>query len=549
MQTYKFEDFQEEANTVNIEESGPYRIHSRKAVRIKGRAQCAAEEALNNCDEENDDTKPKSLEIKLEYSAPATLQENTASKKKKKKKKSKKDKNKRKGPKEIKKFIDRLDYDDRPINNGNILADIIQYKDYIKVINEDIYLYEPDTGYFRLCQKQDIGTRIVQLLQDKKSFRYKLTTSEVNECHKFLLYQEELQCTSLKEGADRKYILCKNGVLDLETFELKPFSPKYEFTSAVHASFDPDAEGEAFKRFLSFITNEDKEFKWLLQEVTGYIFSYYYNLRYAFMFQGPKATGKSLYLSLIRQIIGPENTSSVNLQELESEYYVSAVLKARVNIAPDIPTEPIRKEISKFKSLTSNLDTLTGRDPYGQTRQRECRTKLVFGSNQNIQLVGISADSVEAFFDRMIFLPFTHRVNDHERDPLLKEKLLKERDYIFLWACKGMHRILENNFTLSYCEAAERMKEAVWANYCPEQVFFKRHIVRTDEDTYCSSKQIVDAFARYCAEREIRSSSKNLRDYLEENLRIPKGKKRVNEKGEVVSNGNPISVYQGITLK
>ena len=59
----------------------------------------------------------------------------------------------------------------------------------------------------------------------------------------------------------------------------------------------------------------------------------------------------------------------MDLQNLDNEYYRSALLGAKVNIAPDTPASSI-KEITTFKSLTSELDVISSRAPYEKVKQR-----------------------------------------------------------------------------------------------------------------------------------------------------------------------------------
>ena len=136
----------------------------------------------------------------------------------------------------------------------------------------------------------------------------KISSKDLDEAYKSLFINADTQCDSIEKAYNKPYVLYLNGVLDVETMELKEKSYKYEFTSGINARYDEDAEGEVFENYLAYVTNEDEELKRLLQEILGYVLSNYTNIRTAFVFLGIKGTGKSLMLDIIRNLVGSENT-------------------------------------------------------------------------------------------------------------------------------------------------------------------------------------------------------------------------------------------------
>lgn len=478
--------------------------------------------------------KKKNKKQKIEYFEPV---------KKYKKKKNSKEK--------AQKLLEEISVPEKN-NNGSIIADILEIKKFIHVEGNDIWVYMENMGCFKLLEKYEIGSAIMDLLQKNHGeYHGKITSREINEAITMIKMKSKLQGKPLSNMLNLPYILCQNGVVSLENLKLKDFSPDYEFTRTVNASFDNTAKGDAFEKYLDYATEGDTEKKKLLQEIVGYILSTYSNLRIAFMFIGPKRSGKSLILSIIRELIGAEHISSINIQDFESEYNRATILNAAANIVPEMPSTPIKKEISTFKALTSSLDSITGRKPYGMPQNKACNTKLLFASNEVPKLVGVSPESVEAFYDRIIVVPFMHRVSDEDRDPNLNVALMNERDYIFTWACKGMKRLIKNNYHFSDCKAAQEFKEYCWARQCPEQSFCEYHLKRTEDDIYESSKKIKDTFEDYCKEHHIKCSNKNaIINYLDYawGYSGPCGKKRIDDSGHITTKGNPISVYQGIRL-
>lgn len=478
----------------------------------------------------------------------ATINKFEKQQKKKRKKKHKKDKKELQkeqtttGPKQIettRKFV-----------NGKVLARGFSNEFVIKVIRKGIYIYDKKKGCFKLCDKQSIQTLLTSWIESNGLDPDTIPQSDLDEAYKALFINAKLQCEEISGAYNKPYVLCENGVLDVENMTLLKKSPDYEFTNAVNASFDTDAEGPLFKQQLEFVTQGDKSYKKRLQEVMGYALSNYVNIRTAFVYIGPKGSGKSLYLDVIRNLVGVENTSAVNIQDIENEYYVSKILEKKMNIAPDIPAKPIKGEISKFKSLTSDLDVISGRNPYEEVKAQRSRTKFYFGSNNHFTFSGISKDDIEAFFDRMMYLPFRNVIPREERIYGYAERLQKEYNYIFTWAMKGLKRLIENNFVFTPCEISEKEKEVAMAKYCPEQVFFDTCIKQVESERYESSRLINDAFKEFCAEKGSAGSGYNIISFLEEQG-YHRVRKRVNEEGftESSSEINPTYVFEGIRLK
>ena len=106
----------------------------------------------------------------------------------------------------------------------------------------------------------------------------------------------------------------KNGVLNIETLELIPYSREYYFTSKLNVDYNPQADCPKIKKFLiEVVEPEDVD---LLIEIVGYCLYRKYHIQKAVMLVGGGANGKSTYLLLICYFLGEDNVCSVSLQDL-----------------------------------------------------------------------------------------------------------------------------------------------------------------------------------------------------------------------------------------
>lgn len=155
---------------------------------------------------------------------------------------------------------------------------------------------------------------------------------------------------------------------------------------------------------------------------------------------------------------------------------------------------------------------------------------------------------IQAVFNRLLYIPFQNRpISDKEDNKHLSDILFEERDLIFTWAIKGLREYVENNETFPISKLSEEVKQANMSKYCPEKVFFNTYL-KEASGYYESSSAIKDAFSEFCYENNV-SKKADIGRFLDEHQRIPKMKKRIDDKGNLTSIGNPIYVYEGIRLK
>lgn len=464
-------------------------------------------------------------------------------KKDKKAKKKKKQKKQKKVQKKVNAYSSQLDTSSRKQNNGATLAKILSTAIDIKVVGDTIYLYDLEAGFFKPSNKQQVMTAINSWLEENRDDFLKFSMRDNKEAVERLMTDASIQAEELDKAYNKPYILCKNGVLDLNKMILLDRSPKYGFTNCLNANYDENSKGEKFKKFINHATNGDESLKKLIQEVMGYLISNYTYKRTAFTLGVKSGTGKSTILNSLIGLIGAENKCEVPLNLMENEYQSASILTSRLNIVPD-HNKAVIKDISRFKSFVSDNDFITGRRPCEMPFSRRCRTKMIFGTNHHFNFSGLGADDLEAFFDRMIYIPFNRKFES--KIDGFSDLLIPEYDYILTWASKGLHRLIENNFQFTECPAAERMKLEAMAQCNPEEVFFQQ-CLKSAEDRYESSSAITEAFKYFCLKNNIKGNF-NIAAYLDMK-NILKTRKRINDGGWITSEGNPVYVYEGIRLK
>lgn len=162
----------------------------------------------------------------------------------------------------------------------------------------------------------------------------------------------------------------------------------------------------------------------------------------AFILTGGGSNGKSSYLKIVRKLSGDENTSSLDLKELNMRFKTAELFGKLANIGDDISGEYI-KDNSEFKKLVTgeslNVER-KGRDPFDFTNY----AKLIFSANRMPRI----NDTSSGLMRRLMMIPFNAKfsASDPDYDPFIQDKLISDESmqYVLNLAINGLKRLLKN---------------------------------------------------------------------------------------------------------
>ena len=327
------------------------------------------------------------------------------------------------------------------------------------------------------------------------------------------------------QSSDANLIAFKNGVYDIETGELMPFSPEYIILNKINYDFIPDAYSEVADKTLLKLSCNDEEIRSLLEEVIGYTFYRRNELRKSFILIGDKANGKSTYLDMIKTLLGDANTAALDLKELGDRFKPAELFGKLANIGDDIGDEFIANP-AIFKKLVSgdriNVER-KGQDPFDFNNY----SKLLFSAN-NIPRIKNKSGAV---LDRLVIIPFNARfsVNDEDFDPYIKYKLRKPESiqYLIQVGIAGLRRVLENRKFTTSLKVEKEIREYE-ENNNPILLFFKEDIQIENEPT----REIYAKYNEFCMANSFNPMSniefsKQVKKYLDLEIidKTIKGKK------------------------
>ncbi|MEO2045363.1 MAG: phage/plasmid primase, P4 family, partial [Pirellulales bacterium] len=215
-----------------------------------------------------------------------------------------------------------------------------------------------------------------------------------------------------------KFLNVQNGLLRLSDRHLLPHDTGYLTSIQIPARYDPQAACPTIDRCIREWFPKDAMD--IAYELIGYLAVPDLSIQQAVLLLGTGGNGKSRYLEMVRQFIGPANVTAVSLHKLEANRFASARLAGKlVNICPDLPSGHLT-ETSVFKAITGG-DRIEGEQKFKDAFEFSPFCRLVFAANK----IPRSSDFSVGYFDRWKVIPFTNRFRGRANE-IPKEQLDKK---------------------------------------------------------------------------------------------------------------------------
>ncbi len=341
----------------------------------------------------------------------------------------------------------------------------------VKTTHEDFYVYSED-GFYKPMNQDDVCQIIFHLMNDISDdvWRTKL------EAQAFRAIQ--LSCTKVQAMDSNKDIInLNNGILDLQTFELKPHSPSYLSSIRIDIDYRKEAECSRFKLYMKQITNGDEQLEMLLQEIMGYCLTGETRAEKAFIFYGAGSNGKSVFAKILTMIAGYDNVTNIPLREFGTKFGTETIVGKTINIATETELDDSRLNTENIKSIASG-DQMHIQRKYKKGIDIVPLIKLIFLTN-NLPRVN---DTTKGFLRKIMIIPFNAEFTHNNEDPnkrldnRLIDKLKDEKEGILQYALEGLKRLRENKFQFTRCNIVDNALVNYEKEINPTIEFFEDNI-------------------------------------------------------------------------
>ncbi|ARK23587.1 DNA primase [Sporosarcina sp. P37] len=241
-----------------------------------------------------------------------------------------------------------------------------------------------------------------------------------------------------REEFDRhKYLLnIENGVIDLQTGNLKPHDRELKLTQIANVEFDENAKCPVWMKFIDQIFQGDKDLIEYMQRLAGYSLTGDISEQGMYFLVGGGSNGKSTFVNTIKKIMGDYGSQT------NSETFIKRKNDGANN---DIARLANARFVSAVESeegeklQESLVKTITGGEPITARFLRQeyfefiPEFKVFFTTNHKPVIGGLD----DGIWRRVKIIPFTLNLKPHERDKKLEEKLSLEIPGIFNWILEG----------------------------------------------------------------------------------------------------------------
>jgi len=250
----------------------------------------------------------------------------------------------------------------------------------------------------------------------------------------------------------------QNGLLDLETQTLNPFSKEQIFTYKLNVAYDDTKKCPKWLKFLEEILPDAAD-RTLLQEIMGYTLFPGMPKHKIFWFYGLGRNGKGRIIATLEFILGSDFCANVELKEFDGEhrFAVANLYGCLINVSSE-PDTKNDLETALIKKLTGE-DTL---DAEVKNKQRRLKFKNMakpFVLGNNFPPV---KDTSLGFWDRVEILKFPNSFIDEKQIDDIEKTWLSDPNEvsgIANWMLTGLHRIARNKGFSKSKSTTETMTE------------------------------------------------------------------------------------------
>jgi len=204
----------------------------------------------------------------------------------------------------------------------------------------------------------------------------------------------------------------------------------------------------------------------------------------------------------VNALLGEDTVASLTPQQLTSERFAPAEIYGKwANIRNDIPKETVKN--------TGTLKEVLAGDPLKAEEKRKDpfffrpTAKHLFSANQ---LPEMEVDD-EAFFRRILLVPFPETVPKADRDKHLADRLNDELPGILNWALEGLQRLLANgSFT---GDRSPGKTQETWSKWGDSVERFAS-IALTDGSNDIPKSDVYDAYLEFCRSEGMPSDTQHM---------------------------------------
>ncbi len=324
-------------------------------------------------------------------------------------------------------------------------SDLLQQK--VDLINVDNKLYYHSGKCYLPLNKREL----IRLYRQKVDYTLHntKTLAHISPLYSFLLSDPNI----VTEAEENQYICTlENGIFDVTNEKLYPHSPEFITFSYVKAKYVKHPHCPHFEKFLAETFDDDEMLIERVWQMLAYILLNTNDGKCFFVMGEAPNSGKSLLGNFVQCLFPKEHVSNIALNDFNGKYSLVKLVGAAVNVSLDLPSSELKPTaVSKLKMLTGG-DDIDAEEKFEPSFSFKNKAKLLFASNSPVRITKPD----EAFWNRLIHIPFNKSIPPELQDKTLLNKFISEKDSIVTKALRHAKKLIKNNFKFSSTPEIDR---------------------------------------------------------------------------------------------
>lgn len=304
------------------------------------------------------------------------------------------------------------------IGKSRATAELVTYED----AGPDEGLYVPAEDRIRRLARQ---------------YHYTISSKDLNAVVECVRDSAQL----LSESKDGDVVALANGLFNLRTKELRPFSPDVVLTSKASVAFRENAttcpviDGWwSVDEWIRGLANNDLDVDKLFWQVIAALFRPDHSFDKAVLLYSPTGSnGKGTFVELLRNLVGAERVATLSIADFSKPFLPEELRSAFCVLSDENEVGYYLKEAGAFKAWVTH-DWTRFNVKYGSMTSIKGRGLCVFCANE----LPSSKDKSESLYRRFILIPFRKRYVGADENKAIKNDYLKRPEVLAYVAHKAL---------------------------------------------------------------------------------------------------------------
>lgn len=292
----------------------------------------------------------------------------------------------------------------------------------------------------------------------------------------------------------------RNGVLNLDTNTLLPFTPFIFFKRQIDTVFDPSVNDcPELERIYAGILPDPKTRAFFWEMVGFIVFSPTLSPPSLFVTYGPGETGKSALKNAVTRMIGEENVSPLDITQMSAKFSNTELEGKILNVCGEAGSGKSRESLNVDGELIKRLsegDTVSVEKKHGPSYTIRNTAKLWFIANSPPNF----GDATSGIYRRLYIFPC--KVQQNWADQIYDKMQTEEaKTWLLNKALEGYRRFLANDRKFTVSDEMD-MEKNIYQSLNPLMDWVMSEFGTTDKDVVRKALHKVFVFQIYPAYRE-----------------------------------------------